>query len=127
MNTTIGNRRNAMQMTWGTLAAVCAMLLVDSAQAQDKVYSAQRLVRFADLNLNDRDGVEALYRRIQGAAKVVCGWPGPVAPEWWRPSKECTNHAIAQAITAVGNPALTSRYLAARDRTEKHLVTAQAH
>lgn len=124
MNTTNGSRRKAMQMTWATLAAVCAMLLVDSAQAQDRVYSEQRLVRFADLNLNDSDGVEALYRRIQGAAKAVCGWPGPVAPEWWRPSRTCTDQAIAQAITTVGNPALTSRYLAARGRTEKHLARA---
>jgi UrcA family protein len=126
MNMTNGNRRNAMQMTWGMLAAVCAILLVNTAQAEDKVYSEQRLVRIADLNLNDSDGVEALYQRIQGAANAVCGWPGPVAPEWWRMSKACTEQAISEAITAVGNPALTSRYLAARGLTEKRPVMAQA-
>jgi UrcA family protein len=114
-------------MTGAMLAAVCAMLLVDTAQAEDKTYSEQRVVRIADLNLNDSDGVEALYRRIQGAANVVCGWPGPVAPEWWHLSKACTDQAIAQAITAVGNPALTSRYLASKGRTEKGPVMAQAH
>jgi len=108
------------------LAAVCAILLVDTAQAEDKAYSEQRVVRVADLNLNDSDGVEALYRRIQLAANAVCAWPGPVAPEWWRLSKTCTDQATAQAVTAVGNPALTNRYLASRDRTEKRSLVAQA-
>jgi UrcA family protein len=127
MNITNVNRRNAVQMTWSMLAAVGAILLVNTAQAEDKTYSEQRVVRVADLNLNDSQGVEALYQRIQGAANAVCGWAGPVAPEWWHMSKACTEQAISEAITAVGNPALTSRYLAARGLTEKHAVMAQAH
>jgi UrcA family protein len=127
MNTANGNRKNAMQTTCAGLAAICAILLVNTAQAEDKAYFQQREVRFADLNLNDSDGVEALYKRIQNAANAVCGWSGPVAPEWWRLSKSCTDHAIAQAVTAVGNPALTSRYLAATSRAEKHPVMARAN
>jgi UrcA family protein len=126
MNITNGNRGNAMQMAWVMLAALCATLLVDTAQAEDRVYSEQRVVRIADLNLNDNAGVETLYQRIQAAANAVCGWPGPVAPEWWRLSKSCTDKATAQAITAIANPALTSRYLAAKGLTEMRPVMAQA-
>ena len=122
MNTTNGNQRRAKQMTGTILAAICAILLVDTAQAEDKVYSQQRVVNFADLNLNNSDGVEALYQRIQDAAKRVCGWNGPVVPEWFRLSKSCTDQAMAQAITAIGNPAVTSRYLATTRRTDKRLM-----
>ena len=127
MNTVNGNRTNAMQMTCATLAAICAILLVHPAQAEDKAYTEQRVVRVSDLNLNDSNGVEALYQRIQVAANAVCGWAGPVAPDWWRPSRACIDQATTQAITAVGNPALTSRYLAARTRTDKRSLVAQAH
>jgi UrcA family protein len=125
VSATYGNRINARRMTFATLAALSAILLVNTAQAEDKAYTAQQVVRVADLNLNDSDGVEALYRRIQGAAKVVCGWPGPVAPEWWRLSKDCTDQATSQAVTAIGNPALTSRYLAEASRKDKRPIMAQ--
>src|SRR3981081_1868555 len=102
MKTRKGNRRNATQMTWSMLAAVGAILLVNTAQAEDKTYAEQRVVRIADLNLTDSEGVEALYQRIQGAANKVCGWAGPVAPEWWHMSKACTEQAISDAIAGVG-------------------------
>jgi hypothetical protein len=57
------------------------ILLVNPARAEDKAYSEERVVRLADLNLNDSDGIETLYRRIEHAANTVCGWAGPVAPD----------------------------------------------
>lgn len=127
MDTANDNRRNVMQMTLAMLAAVCAIVLAHPAQAENKADTAERLVRVSDLNLNDSDGVEVLYQRIRVAANAVCGWAGPVAPDWWRPSRACIDQAIGQAVTTIANPTLTNRYLASRSHTEKRSLMAQTH
>ena len=128
MSTMSGNRRNIKQMTWALLACTCGMLLVGSAKAEDQAgYLRQSVVHFADLDLNSSDDLTSLYRRIQNAAKQVCGWPGAVAPDWWRPSRDCIDQATAKGIADINNPALTSLYLAKRSGTQKRPVIAQAH
>jgi UrcA family protein len=129
INTTNGYRRNITRATWAaTLTAVSAILVLNTAQAEDQAgVLRQQVVRLADLDLNKNDDVATLYKRIQIAANKVCGWMGPVAPDWWRISKSCTDHAIAEGIASIGNPALTSRYLAERGGSKQPTIIAQAH
>ena len=72
---------------------------------------ATRTVRYDDLNLATPVGVEALYRRIQDAARDACG-PSVVTGthivvESW---KDCVNTSVRQAVLAVDRPALTTYY-----------------
>jgi UrcA family protein len=79
-------------------------------------------VDYRDLNMNTLAGATALYARIHGAARLVCGDPGRNLSEQhaW---DMCLKHAIEGAVSAVNSPLLTNVY-----RRENHMgsVTALA-
>ena len=64
-------------------------------------------VSFRDLDLSGIAGATTLYRRIQAAAKEVCGHPGADLIEQgvW---KACYRDATADAVRKVNNPLLTA-------------------
>ncbi len=64
-------------------------------------------VSYGDLDLSSPAGANALYRRIQAAAKQVCGYAGADLTEQsiW---KGCYRSAIAEAVSKVKNPLLTA-------------------
>jgi UrcA family protein len=62
-----------------------------------------QIVRFQDLNLNTDAGVKVLYRRIQGAAKQVCGNVDGRDLALARAHKACVDRAVADAVAAVNN------------------------
>jgi UrcA family protein len=89
-----------------------------------------KTVRFGDLNLDNRNGVESLYRRIENAASEVCGpdrsTGSPFVSAAWT---TCVTNAVQQAVRTVDRPSLTAYYvehqgrqlvptLAVRDRRE---------
>ena len=70
-------------------------------------------VQFGDLNLNNAQGVDALFKRIKKAAKDVCSeFEGRTLSKKWLYSK-CVDTALSTAITRVARPKL-SQYLAER-------------
>jgi UrcA family protein len=73
--------------------------------------AASRTVRYDDLNLSTQAGVQSLYRRIQNAARDVCGpedVPGTrLTSRAW---KDCVSGSIRQAVLSVNKPALTAYY-----------------
>jgi UrcA family protein len=79
------------------------------AVAQDDVRS--ETVRFDDLNLSTTAGLQALYVRIQNAARDVCGQAEVagtrVASVAW---KDCVSDSVHQAILKINNPSLTAYY-----------------
>ena len=62
-------------------------------------------VRYADLDLSTSAGANALYRRIQAAAKQVCSSPGtdPIEQFAWR---SCYSSAVGDAVRKVNSPLL---------------------
>jgi UrcA family protein len=64
-------------------------------------------VRYADVNLTTVVGATALYQRIEGAARLVCGESGRSLLEQ-RAAKVCYRNAVAEAVAAVNNPTLTA-------------------
>jgi len=64
-------------------------------------------VSYADLDLSSPAGANALYRRIQAAAKQVCGHAGAdlIEQSIW---KACYRNAIGDAVAKVNNPVLTA-------------------
>ena len=65
-------------------------------------------VKFQDLNLDSAAGVDALYKRIQAAAKHVCAVHGATRDSRAASdSVKCTKDAEARAIEKINLPALT--------------------
>ena len=64
-------------------------------------------VSFRDLDLSSVAGATTLYRRIQGAARQVCGHAGSdiIERSIW---KSCYRGATADAVRKVNNPLLTA-------------------
>ncbi|HTT05350.1 MAG TPA: UrcA family protein [Steroidobacteraceae bacterium] len=73
-----------------------------------------RTVNYADLNLNVPSGIQALYNRIDNAARDVCyqevGYFFYSAQQrgLW---SHCVEDAVARAIARVGNERLTALYM----------------
>jgi len=76
-----------------------------------------QLVRFADLDLTRPTGVQALYHRIQHAARDVCNTYDSRGYSSQALYRECASAAIARAVADVGSPLLTE-YHEARTHTQ---------
>ena len=87
------------------LAGVLAAPLVPAA---DSVYATRSLaVRYTDDELSTVGNATGLYRRIEAAARFVCGAEGQRMDErsdW----KRCYRDALNGAVTKVNNPLLTA-------------------
>jgi UrcA family protein len=97
------------------LAAVAATTLIPmtSALADMPTGSAapQAVVRYADLDLTSDVGASALLRRIEAAARQVCGDPRVVQPLTRSTRiRRCNTQAIEHAVTAIGAPKVTLAY-----------------
>ena len=101
-------------LTFGAVAALTAASLVGLAMPADAnaVEGApSQIVHFDDLNLASGAGVQALYRRVQTAARDVCG-PAEVtgarilSQDW----KDCVSETVRSAIFAINRPQLTAYY-----------------
>ncbi|MGH8236598.1 MAG: UrcA family protein [Steroidobacteraceae bacterium] len=98
--------------------AVCTCLVSYSASAEPRVKSEP--VSFADLDLSKPAGAQTLYKRIQAAARRVCG----PADRYTHltPSKvfrECYETAIADAVAQVDRPSLTALHKEQASRTAR--------
>jgi UrcA family protein len=71
---------------------------------------AQHVVRYGDLNLTSRAGVDQLYQRIVSAARGVCGTDQAFSLTAQVESRDCAERAIARAVATVDNPGLSNRY-----------------
>jgi len=67
-------------------------------------------VQFGDLNLNNAQGVDALFKRIKQAAKSVCNQLEGRTLKEKRLYSDCVETALSTAIARVDRPVL-SRYL----------------
>lgn len=86
---------------------VCALALAATfpALAADggSLASESRIVRYDDLNLASPAGMKRLERRIDAAARAVCGLgsAGPTAPSEFAKSRVCMTAAKAGAAKQV--------------------------
>lgn len=92
-----------------TVMCGVAALASDASHAQERVIE-QRVVSYADLNLNHPKGVETLYSRIRGASRAVCAAAIGRDPLMGTERRDCTRAAIAGAVADVNDPRLTDFY-----------------
>jgi UrcA family protein len=87
---------------------LAAATLVEVARADEAPVAAPvKTVAYKDLNLDTPAGVQVLYKRIQGAAKQVCGEIEVRDLQGVRAHKACMDRAVAGAVAAVNNEMLT--------------------
>jgi UrcA family protein len=100
-----------------TLASIIVLGFATANVANADPQSPQSLtVHFGDLNLNNAQGVDALFKRIKNAAESVCNeFEGRTLKEK-RLYSDCVDTALSTAIARVDRPAL-SRYVV--DRSAK--------
>ncbi len=75
-----------------------------------------KTVRYQDLNLNTEVGVRVLYKRIHGAANMVCGNYDPRDLAVARAHQVCVDRAVTDAVAAVNNQMLTKTMAVAQVR-----------
>jgi UrcA family protein len=83
-------------------AAVGAAAFGSTAQAAEQSAVVPSItVRYADLNLNTAEGVEALYARLRAAAQKVCGHEPERALVERIDWKTCYTQALEAAVSNV--------------------------
>lgn len=108
------NTRLPVRLTAAVAAGLAGAYLVLTAHAaratdfEPRGEPAQAVVRYADLNLANPDGVQRLYQRIVASAHAVCGNVDPRDLAVWSRVRTCTDHSVARAIAAVGHPGLSA-------------------
>ena len=92
----------------GTAVLASILFVLEITPAWSATPEARSVtVSYRDLDLASREGANVLYRRIQAAAKEVCGRPGAdlLEQSTW---KSCYHNAISDAVGKVNNPLLTA-------------------
>ena len=90
-------------------AALSTLSLIGTTQvvASDLISAPVSIrVSFADLNLSNPAGANALYGRIKSAAKRACGYEGSSLTDI-RLWKRCVHEAVDDAVGRVNSPLLT--------------------
>ena len=88
--------------------AISAPAIV-SAGAESKLKDRSVKVSYANLNLRDEAGAQALYRRLQRASKRVCGVEKENTASYLASSKarHCYREKLTAAVEKIDNVELT--------------------
>jgi UrcA family protein len=96
-----------------TLASALALSLAAVAPAfpQSDLEGPDQRVAYADLNLNNRAGQEAMLQRLEYAAGRACGERVGTIPLYFRIEIErCVDQKMSQAVADVGHGGLSALY-----------------
>jgi UrcA family protein len=110
---------NGLFLACATAMLLACVLVTSNAVADDQVRS--ETVKFADLKVDTSAGVEALYRRIYGAAQRVCGYEAGAiqGPSIWR---SCVRPTVDATIAKVNNPRLTALHTGRNPSPETAMI-----
>jgi UrcA family protein len=112
-------------VAFSAVAFVCATIVMNSAAAGGFVgETLKQNVSYADLNLNQPEGVATLYKRIHAAAANVCSPLDSRDMSLSSKVQPCIADATSRAIKSVNNPALTA-YESARNGFGKNGLAGQ--
>ena len=98
---------NRMPLAFSAAMLLACVWAVSPAFAGEAPKS--QTVKFQDLNLDTREGVQALYGRIHAAAWHVC-LTTSTDPIYQEVARDCAKKAEAKAIETVNLPQLTAFY-----------------
>jgi UrcA family protein len=109
MNTTAHPIRFRALITTAVLSALTSSFTSVCA-AGDNSDTPKVIVKYGDLNVSERQGAAALFRRIRGAAKAVCPAFDRSGLESEMRMDACVHKAIADAVAKVNRPQLFAIY-----------------
>jgi UrcA family protein len=92
------------------LVAIAASPLNAFAESPGFDQPPARVVRYGDLDLNQKSGVITLYGRIRTAAREVCEPIEDISIKLLRAKYDCRHDATARAVAEVNSPALTDYF-----------------
>lgn len=91
------------------LVVVLGAPAIATAATPSYLEERKATVSYADLNLENEAGVRVLYRRLQRAAKDVCGVAhlsnAPIRV--YQQARQCYQDTLSEAIADIDNTALT--------------------
>jgi UrcA family protein len=92
-------------LAYSTAIVLACVLAASNAFAAEQIRS--ETVKYADLKVDTLAGAEALYRRIQSAARRVCGYDATSirGPSLWQ---NCVLPSVDAAVAKVNNAQLTA-------------------
>lgn len=92
------------------LAILLAPGIAGAASDDGSAQETAVRVSYSDLNLNNQDGITALYNRLQAASRAACGPQRSVSEAGsvnrLTSNKRCYEDALDNAITAIDHPGL---------------------
>jgi UrcA family protein len=85
-----------------------AVLVSTPVALAEKPSPASHSVSYADLDLSEPAGVDVLMKRLNGAARKVCG-PRPMTVVYGQlPAHlDCLDQAMREAVDRIGSPAVS--------------------
>jgi UrcA family protein len=109
MKTMTPSLRTRVPLTAAAFSAL-ALSFTMLCPAADATDPPTAIVKYYDLNIATPQGATVLYGRIRRAAEIVCGAPDGRDLVFWARTAACMHHAIADAVSKVGEPALFTVY-----------------
>lgn len=106
------------------LAACCTLLMAGSALAGEREVRST-VVRAAPSELRDADGAQAVYARIERAARRVCGTPSRLVLRELEAMNECRADAIAGAVAKAGSAQLLAAHRKSTGESATRLAAAE--
>jgi UrcA family protein len=118
MNTAIKTRLNSMtsMLATGLFTLICAAS--GGALAAEPPESLTKIVHYGDLNLDSKQGAEALYARLRSAAKEVCSPLQSIEMSRQHEWKNCFNNALANAVGQVDKTTVSALHVQAVNRSK---------
>lgn len=99
-----GKRVSNVSLACLALLAAAALAGAGSASAAQSAQSSVT-ISYGDLDLSTRSGADALYARLSGAARLVCGDSGRSLLEQ-RAWDRCYSQALSDAVERIDSPLL---------------------
>jgi UrcA family protein len=100
-----GKRVSNVSLACLAVLAAAALAGAGSASAAQSTQSSSVTISYGDLDLSTTSGAHALYARLSGAARVVCGDSGRSLVEQ-RAWQHCYSHALSDAVERIDSPLL---------------------
>jgi UrcA family protein len=112
--------RTGTSMSWLPLAIALAVACAAPSPAGAADAPTAQRVFAADLDLRSTAGLAALYGRLQGAARVVCGFDDARGYAERRQARRCVTATLDAVIAAVAPGTPVSGALRAEHRAARH-------
>lgn len=96
-------------LSTAVLASLSLAATARAAEAPRTSVEVERVVvSYADLDLTKDAGVVRLQRRLEAAARQVCGSADPRDMKLAGLARQCIDEAVMRAVAEVGSPQLTA-------------------